>query len=420
MQGKTKENVAAESPLFRQEVIDAGRDRLAGTVVAATPPGSKLYASLLMAIAAAMVAILVFGQYAARTQVKGVVAYNAGIARVYPNAPAEIRQVHVRTGNLVDAGHPLVTVSLSQGRGGIEPQLGELQRQENALARQQELTSMLGSTEAEALSRQKASLTAAIASLERQRALAAGQIGFAEAATRRAQRLAAEGAGTQRQVEESRAEVLARRAEVESINERIITQREALRSIDAQITQRLLEASRNQNAVAAERAARAEQRAALMRTDRLTLTAPVAGEVGDVAAEIGQRARPDTSLVTIVPRGSRTEVWLYAPSRALGFVRPGQEVRLLFDAFPYQKYGASHGTVTAVSRVPVEPGAIDPALGIDEPVFRIRVSIDRLPPRIGDAAARLRPGMTLSANLVLERRRLWEVLFNPIAAALRA
>ena len=407
------------SPLFRNEVIEAGRDRLAGTVVAATPPNSKIYATLLMLVAAAMVAILIFGQYASRAQVRGVVSYNGGIARVFPNAPAEIRQVHVRAGSSVAAGDPLVTISLAQGRGGIGGQLAELARQEAELARQQELASLLGSTGTQALQQQKASLAAAIASLERQRALAGGQVGFAEAATRRAVRLAAEGAGSQRQVEDSRAEALARRAEVESMNERIITQGETLRAIDAQIAQRTIESSRGQSEVAAQRAALAEQRAALLRTDRLTLMAPVAGQVGDIVAEVGQRARPETSLVTIVPSGSRLEVWLYAPSRAIGFVRPGQEVRLLFDAFPYQRYGAGRGTVTALSSVSVEPSAIDPALGIEEPVFRIRVSLDRMAPGAAGIADRLRPGMTLSANLILERRSLWEVLFNPIAAAFR-
>ncbi len=407
------------SPLFRQEVIEAGRDRLAGTVVAATPPRSRLYATMVMVIAAALAAILIFGQYASRAQVKGIVAYDAGIARVYPNAPAEIRRVHVRTGMRVAAGDPLVTISLAQGRGGIGSQLAELGRQDEALERQQQLASMLGSTETQTLQQQKASLTAAIASLERQRTLAASQIGLAEAATRRAARLAAQGAGSLRQVEESRAATLARRAELESINERIITQREALRAIDAQVTQRMIEANRSQSQVAAQRAALAEQRAALIRTDQLTLTAPVDGEVGDISVEVGQRARPETSLVTIVPSGSRLEVWLYAPSRAIGFVQPGQEVRLLFDAFPYQKYGAGEGTVTAISRVPIEPAAIDAALGIQEPVFRVRVALDRGPPRVSGGERRLRPGMTLSANLILERRSLWEVIFNPIAAAVR-
>lgn len=409
----------ASSPLFREEVIEAGRERLAGTVVAATPPNSRLYAAILMVVALALAAILVFGQYAARTQVRGVVAYNGGIARVYPNAPAEIRRVHVRPGEQVEAGDPLVTISLAQGQGGIGGQVGELQRQEIELSRQLELASMLGTAETQALAQQKGSLAAAIASLERQRALASSRIALAEANTRRASRLAAEGAGSQRQVEDARAEMLARRTELESINERIISQRETLRAIDAQIAQRRIESTRNQSQVAAQRAAVAEQRAALIRTDQLTLTAPVGGEVGDVMAEVGQRARTDTSLVTIVPRGSRLEVWLYAPSRAIGFVRPGQEVRLQFDAFPYQKYGAGRGTVTAVSRVPIEPGAIDPSLGIEEPVFRIRVAIDEIAPRVPGAESRLRPGMTLGANLLLERRSLWEVIFNPVAAAIR-
>ena len=407
------------SPLFRQEVIEAGRDRLAGTVVAATPPKSRVYAALLMLVFLALVLILVFGQHAAREQARGIVSYDAGIARVYPNAPAEIRQVHVRTGQFVNAGDPLVTVSLAQGRGGIGGQLGELARQDAELARQLELTSQLGSAETQALDRQRASLTAAIGSLERQRSFASGQIGLAEAAVRRAARLAAEGAGSQRQVEENRAAVLARRAEVESINERVINQQEALRAIDTQILQRRLASTQSGSQLAAQRAALAEQRAALVRTDQLTLTAPVAGEVGDVSVQVGQRARPETSLVTIVPRGSQIEVWLYAPSRAVGFVRPGQEVRLQFDAFPYEKYGAGRGTVTAVSRVPIEAAAIDAALDVKEPVFRIRVRIDAVAPRVAGAESRLRPGMTLTANLVLERRRLWEVLFNPIAAALR-
>lgn len=405
--------------LFREEVIQAGRERLAGTVVASTPPRARLYVTLLLAVAAALAAILVFGQYATRAQVKGVLAYDSGIARVYPGSAAEIRSIHVREGMFVPAGAPLVTLSLAQGQGGIGSQIEQLAAQDNEIGRQQQLALQLGSTEARALAEQKSGLSASIASLERQRALAASQARLAEAATQRAARLAAEGAGTQRQVEDSRSALLARRAEMESVTERIIAQRESLRSIDNQISQRTIEAQKSGAELGAQRAALAEQRAGLARMDQLVLTAPIAGEVGDIANEVGQRARPEASLVTIVPRGSRLEVWLYAPSRAIGFVHPGQEVRLHFDAFPYQKYGAGRGRVTAISRVAIEPSALDSALGIEEPVFRIRVAIDEAVPRLDEAAARLRPGMTLSANLVLERKSLWEALFNPIASAFR-
>ena len=120
------------------------------------------------------------------------------------------------------------------------------------------------------------------------------------------------------------------------------------------------------------------------------------------------------SLVTIVPHGSKLEVWLYATSRGVGGARPGQEVRLPFDAFPYQRYGPGRGTVTEVSQVPTEPANLDPGLGIEEPVFRVRVRIDELAPRIPTDRRALRPGMTLHANLVLERRSLWQVLSGSV------
>lgn len=404
--------------LFRQEAIEGNRERLTGTVVAAVPPRSGLYTLLALAFAVLLVAVLVFGTYATSARVRGIVAYDSGIARVYPSSQAEIRAIHVRTGQRVAAGTPLVTISLAQGSGGVGAQIQQIGAQDSELARQYDLAGSIASTETRALAEQRASLAAAIGSLERQRAIAASQIQIAESAHRRAAGLAREGAGTQRQVEDARASLLARRAELEGLGERLIGQREALRAIDSRIAERSLDADRSRSVIAAQRAALAEQREALLRTHQLTLTAPVDGEVGDIAVEVGQRARPDTSLVTIVPQGSRLEVWLYAPSRAIGYVRPGQEVRLLFDAFPYQSHGAGRGTVTQVSRVPTEPAAIDAQLGIEEPVFRIRVAIDSIAPRSPRGERTLRPGMTLGANLVLERRSLWEVLFNPFLGAM--
>ncbi len=404
--------------LFRREVIDASRDRLAGTVVAAVPPSSRLYTRLLLGLAFILLLILIFGSYASSSAVRGIVAYDAGIARVYSSTPAEVRALHVRNGQPVAAGAPLVTLSLAQGVNGVASQLDQMASQETELARQLELAASLGSTEGRGLQRQRTSLTAGIASLERQRRLAESQIALAEAATRRAADLAAQGAGTQRQVEDSRSQWLARRAEVEALNERIISQRTALQATEARLAERALETDRNRSMLSAQRAAMIQQRMELVRSDRLVLAAPIAGEVGDISVEVGQRALPDRTLVTIVPEGAELEIWLYAPSRAVGFARPGQQVRLHFDAFPYQKYGAGRGTVTAVSRVPADPAGIDAQLGIDEPVFRIRVRIDEVAPRLPADRRTLRPGMTLNASLVLQRRRLWEVLFDPVLRAM--
>ena len=396
-------------------MIEAGRQRLTGTVVAAVPPSSRIYTLLLLAVLAVGILFLTFGEYAPSVRTRGVIAYDSGIARVFPATQAEIRQIHVRPGQRVEAGAPLVTLALAQGRGGLQPQIAQIEQQDGELARQSELAGALGSSEATGLEQQKAGLNAMIGSLERQRALAANQVGLAEAAVRRATRLAREGAGAQRQVEESRAALLARRTELESVGERLITQREALRTLDLQIRQKRLQTSQSQSLLSAQRAALAEQREELARADQIVLTAPVGGEVSDVAMELGQRAMPDRSLVTIIPETSSLEVWLYAPSSAVGYAEAGQQVKLEFDALPHQRHGAGSGTVLEIARVPVEPNAVGAELGLTEPAFRIRVRIDELPRHAARAAEALRPGMTVSAALVQERRSLWAMLFNPLA-----
>ncbi len=409
--------------LFRPEVIEARRERLTGTVIAATPPGSRAYTAALCAVAAALLALLVFGHYASTARVPGEIVYSAGVSRVYAPAAGVLRAVQVTEGQAVEAGAPLATIALNPGRDslgeGMASRSAALVRQDGALALQQSLAVTMGSAETLALEQQRTGLTATIDSLERQRALSSRQIDIAQADTKRAARLAAEGAGTQRQVEESRSGALAKQLDFETLAERIISQREALRNIDSQVRARQIAANQAQAELAAQRAALAEQQVQLARQDSLVLTAPIAGVIGDLSARPGQEVRPDASILSVMPRDSQLEVHLYAPTRSIGFVRPGQEVRLQFDAFPYQKYGACQGRVLSVAQFPREPSGLDARLGITEPVFRVTVSVDPNALAKSTGGGSLRAGMTLSANLVLENRRLWEIFFEPVLKVMR-
>ncbi|WP_294289066.1 HlyD family efflux transporter periplasmic adaptor subunit [uncultured Sphingomonas sp.] len=403
--------------LFRQEAIDAQRQRLAGTVVAAVPPSARLYTGVIVVVAVAIVLMLVFGSYATNAPVRGVVAYDTGVARVYPRSAAEVRRVLVREGEQVAAGQPLVELGLAQGERGLAEQIAQLDRQIGEIDRQLGLAEGLASSEAGALEAQRRGLIESVASLERQRGIASEQVGLAEKSVTRSQRLAKEGAGTQRQVDAARAELLMRKSEVENLTERLITARSSIADLGIKLSQGGLTSGKAASQLRNERSTLMTQRVDLVRSDHIVLTAPVAGRIADLIADPGRHATPDASLVTVVPDGGKLETWFYAPSQAVGFARKGQTVRLRFDAFPYQKYGSGRGVVTDVSRVAVDPAAVDPALGIKEASFRVRVRIES----IGSApatAAGVRPGMTVSGDLVLERRPLWALLFAPIRESL--
>lgn len=412
------------SPLFREEVIDAGRHRLAGTVVAAVPPSARIYTGLILAVVLALGLLLTLGNYAKRAQVRGVIAYSQGVARITSPGEAKVEKVLVREGQKVDAGAALVTVSLTQGRDpggeGIASQLLQIDRQYDELRRQRDLSNMLGSTETVSFQNQQKSIAMSLESLVRQEKLMAEQIRLTEAQFQRSQRLAKQGAATKAELEERQAAMLSRKLDREALSERIISQREALKTIDAQIAARAIGADQSGSQLSERMAALAEQRARLLRQDRLTLTAPIAGSVGDLAVRPGQRVDASAVMAAVVPSASTLEVQLYAPSSAAGFVRRGQKVRLMFDAFPYQKYGTASGTVTWVSTVPTSPVGLAPAATPGEPMFRIRVAFDADEASERFRLGQLRDGMTLTANLILENRSLWEVFFEPVLKAVRS
>jgi membrane fusion protein len=177
-----------------------------------------------------------------------------------------------------------------------------------------------------------------------------------------------------------------------------------------------------QGAIERDLAALAREAAEQDAVRQIVVRAPQDGTVSSVLAEPGQSVSPASALASLIPAGARLQAHLFAPSGAVGFVRPNQEVRLRFEAFPYQKFGHQSGHVLQVSRTPLAapelaglplagPTGGD---GVDEPMFRITVAMDQPELRAFDTVQPLVAGMRMQADVLLERRRLIEWLFAPV------
>ncbi|MFL5160676.1 MAG: HlyD family efflux transporter periplasmic adaptor subunit, partial [Microvirga sp.] len=114
------------------------------------------------------------------------------------------------------------------------------------------------------------------------------------------------------------------------------------------------------------------------------------------------------------PEGASLLAELFVPSRAIGFVEPGQRVRLMVDAFPYQRFGTLGGSVATVSRAVLSPNEVLGKVALTEPAYRITVRLDRQDIDAFGRAAPLQPDMTLKADIVLEGRSLVAWLFEPL------
>ncbi|PWB67480.1 MAG: hypothetical protein C3F16_00055 [Betaproteobacteria bacterium] len=157
------------------------------------------------------------------------------------------------------------------------------------------------------------------------------------------------------------------------------------------------------------------------RIERLTqadaiVSAPASGTVAAVLVEAGQLVAPGTTLLTLLPADSPLQAHLFAPSRSVGFIRAGQEVLLRYPAFPFQKFGSHRARVISVSRAAIAPAELgfSPPDGSRESLYRIKVALDSQTVAAYGRAEPLQAGMQVEADILLDRRRLIEWVFEPV------
>jgi membrane fusion protein len=116
-----------------------------------------------------------------------------------------------------------------------------------------------------------------------------------------------------------------------------------------------------------------------------------------------------------VPAGGILQAEIYIPSRAMGFVKPDQEVRLLYDAFPYQRFGAYRGRVVRVSQAILASSDVPAVISAKEPVYRAVVALEKQTIEAEGQIIPLQSGGQLTANIILDRRTLIEWILSPLA-----
>lgn len=185
---------------------------------------------------------------------------------------------------------------------------------------------------------------------------------------------------------------------------------QALRELPAQRAANVAIAQR-------DRAAIGQERVQHETSGELLVQAPVPGLIASLLIDAGQAVQAGQPLLSVLPKGSTLEAQLLVPSRAIGFVESGDSVLLRYDAYPYQKFGHHVGKVIRVSRSPVNPGhsaALASNGNVLEPHYRVVVELEAQTVTAYGKPEPLRPGMVVEADILSERRKLYEWLIEPL------
>src|SRR5205814_1944175 len=105
---------------------------------------------------------------------------------------------------------------------------------------------------------------------------------------------------------------------------------------------------------------------------------------------------------------------LFVPTRAAGFIKPGQDVRILYDAFPYQNFGTYKARVVRVSKTILTTADISVPVTLKEPAYRVTAALDRQDIDAHGEIIPLRTDMLLRADVILDRRPLVSWLVAPL------
>ena len=411
--------------LFRPEAIRGQQQAWLGSIQLIRPVSFALLTTLVLAVAALVALVLVEGRYTRKAHVSGFLVPDKGVLRLLPQQAGTVLERRVAEGQAVRQGDILFVLSTDRATLGGDTQamvqtslaargksLQEAARQRTSLQQEQRAGF---DRQIDDIRRELAQVDAE-AELQRQRLLLAQQ------AQTRVESLRAENFISQAQVQAKSEEVLGVRAQIQSLMRQRAAKQREMGALEAQRRELPLRAQALLGEIERELATLAQASAENEARQRIVVRAPQDGVVTAVLAELGQAVLPGAPVASLLPADARLQAQLFAPSSAVGFLRQNQQVQLRYQAFPYQKFGHHAGQVLQVSRTPLQ--AVDLA-GLPlpesmkstpsaEPLYRITVTLDQQVVQAYGQAQPLSPGMQIDADVMLDRRRLIEWIFEPL------
>lgn len=409
-------------PLFREQALVGQMPQTMGGIVLARPL-SFTFLTLFAALASVgMCFFLAWSTYTQRSTVIGQLVPDSGLIKVHAPLPGIVIERKVAEGEEVKEGQVLYVVSSERQAsavGSIQASIsGQVEQRQISLRAEAEKAALLHRQERDNLQRKIAALRAELAQLNAQIGLQEQQVSLAQAAFGRYQELLQRQYISPEMLERKQEAVLeqqARRQALErarlGIERELSGEENVLDSLPLKHQNQLAQLERLLSQAAQELSESEGKR-------RLLITAPQAGIVAAVVAEPGQTVDGGRPLLSIVPSNARLHAALYAPTRAIGFVKPGDRVLIRYQAYPYQKFGHHAGTVQTVSRTALPaaefsvPGVVE--TNANEPLYRIHVRLDGQAIHAYGKPQALQAGMLLEADILQETRHLYEWLLEPL------
>lgn len=411
--------------LFRQEVIEAKSSNWLGAVVLLTPVSSRVVSAVLITITLSIVAYLYFGSYTKRTTVIGQLTPTTGLVKIHTPQAGVVLERKVEEGQRVRKGDILYVLSSERQsitQGNTQEKIsGQVEKRVLSLKEELERTQQLQDLEQESLRQRIRAMATELEKANGQISVQKARVDLSQETLARYELLLKQDYISREQLQQKQEELLDQRNRLQAferdrlaISRDLTTQKNDLKNLQLKQPNQVNQIQRS--------ILSSEQELAESEAKRILLISATSDGIATATtAEVGQVVDGSKPLLALVPENDPLVAHLYAQSKSIGFIKTGDAVVLRYQAYPYQKFGHAKGEVQAISKVnfsqsELPAGTITTSVTptTPEPYYRITVQLNSQYINTYGHEQRLQAGMVVEGDILQDRRRIYEWLFEPI------
>jgi membrane fusion protein len=407
--------------LFRDQAVRHKLNKQSGTVLNYSR-WTKPVSAASAALSAGFIILIVFGHYTRAVAISGYLVPEGGILRVFAPQPGIIVEKRIKAGDHIAKGQPMFV--LSAEREGREQEPFYAQATESLRDRRAKMAGTIEKTRGIQAAELARIQTRRQETIERRTLLDDKIATMMEAISlrgtilERKKDLADRKLGTVDQSEQVELGLLDQRTQLSGLQLDRATLTQELSSLDNDLAEKPLQQSNEISTLQRELSSLDQQFAESETRRENVIVAPADGVLTVDLATLGQSVMPSQLLAVIQPDGAALQVHLFAPSRAVGFVKPDERVNLRYQAFPYQKFGQQEGRVRSIARTALSAAELAslnlPQQDQSEPLYRIVVEPRRQAIDVYGRQTPLQAGMTVDAYVMQETRAIYEWMIEPL------
>lgn len=406
--------------LFRSEAIAYRNRRLLGDLSLAIPPSIRVISWVALSLFALLAAMLIFLEFNERATVFGWVRPSTGIVRVRAPEDCTVEQIFVQEGQMVRAGQPLIRVAI-EGKISSEDNFGAASQA--ALAQQREIGNAIANNDRIGLLK-RSEILGQISSNKSKNIQVSNQINIQNSRLKIARsslddinKLKDKGFVSKLEVQRRTEAVLLVENDIALLAREAIGLEDQVATLQSQLAQTTAQSEVDSSALRSQSYELTSQ-AAIRGSRMLTIFASADGVIAALHVQTNETVQKVSPMIAVLPAGGRMQAELFVPASAIGRVKVGQHASILYDAFPFQRYGSDSARVVSISSDVINPSELPTTLPVTKPVYRV---IAELAPRkvgINDKFA-LRPAMSFRADIILARKPAWQLIIKPVQAVTR-